>query len=93
MGKTLVKWLLQATGLEENEIRDQVYFSAVARCFPGKALKGAGDRPPSPEEIENCREFLIDEVRALKPELVLAIGKVAILEVLGRDLPKNWTLM
>jgi uracil-DNA glycosylase len=91
-GKTLFKWFYQATGADEEEIREMIYFSAVARCFPGKALKGAGDRPPSSEEIENCREFLADEMKVLKPKLTIAIGKVAIQEVLGKQLSKNWTL-
>ncbi len=85
-GKTLFKWLHQATGASEEEIRDSVYFSAVARCFPGKAKSGSGDRPPSFQEIQNCREHLAAEVDALKPKLVLAIGRIAISEVLGEKL-------
>ena len=81
-GKTLFKWLGEATGADEEELREMIYFSAVARCFPGKALKGAGDRPPSDEEMANCREHLMAEVKALKPKLVLAVGKYAIIEVL-----------
>lgn len=81
-GKTLFKWLYQATGAEEAEIREMVYFSAVARCFPGKSPSGSGDRPPSLTEIENCREHLSAEVQALKPQLILAVGKSAMSEVL-----------
>lgn len=92
-GKTLFKWLHEATGANEEEIREMVYFSAVARCFPGKAASGAGDRVPSPEEIENCREHLSVEVQTLKPKLILAIGRVAILEVMGeKKFPKKSTL-
>ena len=82
-GKTLFKWLGEATGLDEAALRAEIYFSAVARCFPGKSLKGAGDRPPSADEIRACRPHIRDEVRALKPSLILAVGKVAIAEVLG----------
>jgi uracil-DNA glycosylase len=81
-GKTLFKWLHQATGSGENEIREIIYFSAVARCFPGKSPSGSGDRPPSPQEIENCSEHLAAEVQALQPKLILAVGKSAIAEVL-----------
>jgi uracil-DNA glycosylase len=56
--------------------------AAVARCFPGKA-KGGGDRKPDAEEIARCGAFLAREVEILKPELVLAVGTLAITEVLG----------
>lgn len=88
-GKTLFNWLSQATGRTEEELREQVYFAAVARCFPGKNSKGGGDREPSRDEIENCRKFLIAEVSVLKPELIIAVGKLAISEVLGPGIFKK----
>jgi uracil-DNA glycosylase len=82
-GKTLFKWLAQATGgADEATIRDRVYFTAVARCFPGKA-KGGGDRRPDEDEILNCRRYLDAETKILEPELVIAVGAMAIGEVLG----------
>jgi uracil-DNA glycosylase len=61
-----------------------VYIAAVARCFPGKA-SGGGDRKPDFEEIARCRTFLGGEVEILRPELVLAVGSLAITEVLGKQ--------
>lgn len=90
-GKTLFKWLETATDLDEAAIRERIYFSAVARCFPGKAKKGAGDREPSPLEIENCREHVRGEVLALKPTLLIAIGRIAIAEALGPALFRKGT--
>lgn len=84
-GKTLFKWLAQATGADEETMRELIYFSAVARCFPGKALNGKGDRVPDLKEIENCRDHLRDEVESLQPDLILAVGKIAIAEVLGKE--------
>lgn len=81
-GKTLFQWLGQATSLSEEELRERIYFSAMTRCFPGKAKGGKGDRPPSPKEIENCSEFLREEIAALQPTLIIAVGKIAISEVL-----------
>ena len=92
-GKTLFKWFYQATKLQENEIREQIYITAVARCFPGKNLKGAGDREPNPLEIQNCRSHLKEEVSILKPKLILAVGKVAIAEVLGPEIFPKGTLL
>lgn len=92
-GRTLFKWLGEATALGEEELREQIFISAVARCFPGKAVKAAGDRPPSPEEIAQCRPFLRGEIEIIKPKLILAVGRIAIAETLGPDkFPKSATL-
>ena len=81
-GKTLFRWLEQATGAAEEAVRARVYISAVARGFPGKARSG-GDRVPTPEEIALWRPFVAREVEILGPALVVPIGKLAIAEVLG----------
>lgn len=85
-GKTLFKWMEQATGANEDTFRERVYIAAVARCFPGKQFtkKGVmvGDRRPDPEEIEKCGSYLSREVELLQPELVLAVGQMAIEQTL-----------
>lgn len=81
-GKTLFRWLEEALGMNEAEVRARIYFAAVARCFPGKA-KGGGDRRPDPEEISRCGRFLAEEVQALSPSLVIPVGSMAIEQVLG----------
>lgn len=81
-GRTLFRWFSDAMNVSEDEFRARVYMAAVARCFPGKA-RGGGDRKPDAEEIGNCRVYLAREVSILKPELVLAVGTLAIGEVLG----------
>lgn len=88
-GKTLFQWLHKVSGLSEEELRKQIYFAAVARCFPGKNAKGGGDREPSTKEIANCRQFLIAEMKVLQPKVVIAVGKLAISEVLGPRLFKK----
>ncbi|HVY47480.1 MAG TPA: uracil-DNA glycosylase family protein [Minicystis sp.] len=85
-GRTLFRWFEEALGVSEETFRARVYMAAVARCFPGKA-KGGGDRKPSPAEIERCKPFLAREVEILKPELVLAVGALAIGEALGHTGP------
>jgi uracil-DNA glycosylase len=83
-GKTLFRWFEESMGIDEAAFRERVYIAAVARCFPGKA-SGGGDRKPDFEEIARCRPFLGGEVEILKPELVLAVGSLAITEVLGKQ--------
>lgn len=87
-GKTLFRWFEESMGIPEEKFRERIYMAAVARCFPGKA-KGGGDRKPDPGEIERCRRFLEAEVAILEPDLVLAVGTLAIYEVLGRDAAKK----
>lgn len=82
-GKTLFKWLHAATGLDEEQARDRIFFAAVCRCFPGKSPRGGGDRVPDEDEMAACAPWLDAEIGLLRPTLVLAVGKLAI----GRFLP------
>jgi uracil-DNA glycosylase len=82
-GKTLFGWFRQALGVDEETVRERVYFAAVARCFPGKAPRGGGDRKPDPAEVEACRPWIREEMTLLQPKLVLPVGALAITQVLG----------
>lgn len=75
-GRTLFKWLNESLGWDEEQSRDRIHFAAVCRCFPGKKPTG-GDRVPTPDEIKNCAGWMEAEIRILKPQLVLAVGKLA----------------
>jgi uracil-DNA glycosylase len=85
-GRTLFRWMHEALGTSEEELRASVYFTAVLRCFPGKA-EGSGDRRPAPDEIARCRRFLAREAVICRPELILPVGTLAIAEVLGHKGP------
>ena len=76
-GKRLMGWFERA-GLS----REEVYLSALCRCFPGKA-KGGGDLAPSRTMIQNCRPHLLRELELLRPEVVALVGGLAIKELLG----------
>jgi uracil-DNA glycosylase len=81
-GRTLFAWFSGALGVDEQTFRERVYMAAIARCFPGKA-RGGGDRRPDADEIARCGSWLAREVALLEPELVLAVGTLAIGEILG----------
>ena len=85
-GRTLFRWLEQATGAPEEQVRSRVYIAAVVRCFPGKTA-GGGDRVPGPAECARWRHFAEREVRILRPRLVIPVGRLAIGEVLGTAEP------
>ncbi len=76
-GRTLFGWFNQFCGMDEAEVRARIYFAAVCRCFPGKNSVG-GDRVPAPDEIRNCAGWMNDEFQILRPQLVIAVGKLAI---------------
>ena len=79
-GKTLFKWF-ESIGVSEKAFRQQVYMSAVCRCFPGKNPKG-GDRVPGKKEIESCSQWINREIELLRPGLILPVGKLAISQYL-----------
>jgi uracil-DNA glycosylase len=80
-GRTLFGWFDKFCHLSETEVRSQIYFAAVCRCFPGKTTSG-GDRVPVPDEIRNCSSWMNDEIDLLQPGLVVPVGKLAIAQFL-----------
>ncbi len=76
-GKTLFRWFEEFCGLSESTVRSTIYFAAVCRCFPGKT-SGGGDRVPAPDEIRNCSSWMNDEIKILRPQLIISVGRLAI---------------
>jgi uracil-DNA glycosylase len=67
-GRRLEGWFSEA-GVS----REEIYLSALARCFPGKA-RGGGDKVPSRAMLANCRPHLLRELGLLRPEVVVPVG-------------------
>lgn len=80
-GKNLFRWF-STLGVDEDDFRDRVYMAAVLRCFPGKS-RGGGDRVPHRSEIASCSRWMAAEQRILRPELAIAVGRLAIEQVSG----------
>ncbi len=70
-GKLLTK-MLQAININ----REQVYITNMVKCRP------PGNRNPLPEEISECMPFLLQQIRIIKPQVILLFGKVAITSLL-----------
>ena len=51
--------------------RDQVYIANVIKCRP------PGNRNPEPDEVERCEPFLFRQIDAIKPKVIVALGKFA----------------
>jgi uracil-DNA glycosylase len=82
-GKTLFRWLAQI-GLAEEMARQRIYIAAITRCYPGPSPNGRGDRVPSPHERTNCASWLDDELRIMRPRLLIPVGRLAIERFLPR---------
>ena len=82
-GRILQKWLEQA-GFPPGYLHDHAYLSSLTHCDPGRNPRGNGDRRPSPQEIALCRPFLDEELRLLKPKVVLLVGAMAIETFFGK---------
>lgn len=76
-GKTLFRWLERA-GVDEDTARRRIYIAAVTRCYPGPSPSGRGDRVPSPKERAACAVWLDEELRIIRPKLLIPVGRLAI---------------
>jgi uracil-DNA glycosylase len=76
-GKTLFRWLGRA-GLDEDTARETIYIAAMTRCYPGAHPSGRGDRVPSRVEQLSCGDWLDDELRIIRPKLLIPVGRLAI---------------
>jgi DNA polymerase len=52
--------------------REDVYICNIVKCRP------PGNRNPEPDEVEACEPFLIKQLRAIKPGVIMALGNVAV---------------
>jgi uracil-DNA glycosylase len=81
-GGTLFRWLA-TIGLDEESARRRIYIAAVTRCYPGPSPTGRGDRVPSRRERELCASWLDDELRLIRPRVLVPVGRLAIDRFLG----------
>ena len=75
-GKRLCGWLA-AAGIGVDDFRRRWYVTSIGKCYPGRAAGSSVDRPPSREEIARWTPFLREELRLVRPELVLLVGGFA----------------
>ncbi len=78
-GRTLRRWL----EMDEDEFYATFYCASVTRCYPGRAPTGRGDRTPSLVEQRLCELWRDNELRLLKPSLIVTVGGLAARRLLG----------
>jgi uracil-DNA glycosylase len=66
--------------------REDVYICNTVKCRPTlPGTRGPRNRAPEPEEMENCRPFLDEQIDIIRPQVILALGAPAAKSFLGRD--------
>jgi uracil-DNA glycosylase len=74
----LLDAMLQAIGLSRAE---NVFVANMLKCRP------PGNRDPKPEELAACMPYLLRQIAAIKPKLILAVGRIAAQSLLATGVP------
>jgi uracil-DNA glycosylase len=69
--------------MDEEAFFATFYCAAVTRCYPGRAPSGRGDRTATAAERALCASWTEDELRLLRPELVVTVGLAPARRLLG----------
>ena len=73
----LLDKILSAIGLD----RTKVYIANMVKCHPMKDATQpemhGNDRPPTPEEMDKCRPFLMEQIRIINPKIIVTLGGTA----------------
>ncbi|HXH05561.1 MAG TPA: uracil-DNA glycosylase [Vicinamibacterales bacterium] len=73
----LLTRMIEAIGLR----REEVYIANVIKCRPPE------NRNPEPDEIATCRPFLLRQIDAIGPKVIVALGTVAARALLQTEDP------
>ncbi len=71
----LLNLYLKAVGLR----REECYIANIVKCRP------PGNRDPLPEEQEACLPFLREQVRLIRPKIIVCLGRVAACRLIRPD--------
>ncbi len=80
-GELLTK-IIQATGLK----RSDVYIANILKCRPDTPGQSAGNRKPTPEEMQTCIPFLHEQIDLIRPKILVALGATAVEGLLGKTI-------
>ena len=78
-GQLLTK-IIQATGLQ----RADVYIANILKCRPDTPSQSAGNRKPTPEEMQRCIPYLHEQIDLIRPKVIVALGATAGEGLLGK---------
>ncbi len=75
----LLNNMIKAMGLR----REDVYIANIVKCRP------PGNRQPERDEAETCSPFLMRQISAIKPKVIVALGAVAAKNLLAINAPMS----
>ena len=89
-GQLLTK-IIQTMGLS----RETVYIANILKCRPDTPGQTAGNRKPTPAEMQTCISYLEQQIDLIKPKVLVALGATAVEGLLGKTpsitrLRGNW---
>lgn len=75
--------------------RGDVYIANVLKCRPDMPMRSAGNRPPTPQEMQTCLPYLAAQIEIIRPKVLVALGATAVEGLLGfrgtmRELRGRW---
>jgi DNA polymerase len=73
----LLNEMIKALGLA----REDVYIANVLKCRPPQ------NRDPSPSEAASCESYLQSQVALIKPDIIMAVGRIAAQNLLKTTTP------
>src|SRR3954468_14434713 len=75
----LLNNMIKAMGLR----REDIYIANVVKCRP------PGNRTPERDECETCSPFLMRQIAAIKPKVIVALGAVSAKNLLAINAPMS----
>ena len=75
----LLNNMIKAMGIQ----REDVYIANIIKCRP------PGNRTPERDECETCSPFLMRQIAAIKPKVIVALGAVAAKTLLAINAPMS----
>jgi uracil-DNA glycosylase family 4 len=75
--------------------REDVYIANILKCRPDMPAGSSGNRAPTPQEMQTCRPYLLEQIGIIEPKVIVALGAVAVEGLLGtrgtmRELRGRW---
>jgi DNA polymerase len=78
----LLTRIIQTMGLT----RESVYIGNILKCRPDTPGQAAGNRKPTPEEMQTCIPYLHEQIDLIRPRVIVALGGTAVEGLLGKTL-------
>ena len=66
--------------------RESVYIANILKCRPDTPGQSAGNRKPTPEEMQTCIPYLHEQIDLIRPRVLVALGATAVEGLLGKTI-------